>query len=1483
MALCAFVVAIGIAGEAYGANAQIDPETQTCTVNVDYWLPAGRGPNTLTLPQAIYMANQGWNCLNKIEIDVQKIFVTEPIEVKAQGVQIVASDAIVQDVGQVELDFRHFNYGDETCAIRLTRGNITMKDIKIVAIERNGDDEGRNAVCMDAFGNRMQNVNIEGVPGDAFVFTENCDQCSIDNLSGAEGVSGAGVNDIGGDSFNILVPSDGTMSESDSAVQQYEIDNKTGIVQWTQRPTRDGVFEVSTASGGVLMKSNKTTGLKLYPIENEGSISTKFNISGFLADLTSVSEDSSGKIDCRDASRTGQMNLIAIFGSSSSGTEGAGIRFMGFVGKAISGGAKGIRDNGEFSFIMDISSSNDSWTPEFKGVSRIYLVPMMTSPELDINGTPIPGKTVTQIMGRSVGPILLSGGSGSYTDCLEGTAGSSSSHNGSGGSWGSGSTVWELFQDLDDCTANYGVLIQHPSDCTAEKDSDKDGICDMIEMSVHRITVNGNVRWIFSPEDGDCYINDQKLSQWNTADTDADGLIDLVELGGLDPVQIASLWTLNCETDCSVGGVPTPRYTQGNYQGPAWDITALILDDDSDKTLLQPDDQSKPHPNIQDPDSDSDGILDGKEDRARTFHDGFVYENGAPVIDPETGEEKRFMHEYLYPIEGVNNGFFDDPTQYEPTPIECDLTKKQWGGDAGPDGMRDMGVGYGVFVFYVDPNAENGYVLRPLTVNTHWYDANPETPELDSFPDTAEIVGLRCQNSSVAGPRNFNGKHESDKGETDWRKADTDGDCVCDGNTQACEVLDKDPSVVANPQAGNCDLDSQWNHGGDSIMANNGIWLDDNCPNTAYPTRDCDPECIPYEHLFLLAYNPSMPDPDRYMHLSYDNEGDLSTVELLSTDGDSIPDLFQEKKTIIKKLQRRDITSSDPTAVEELDIEVEVLANDLMKLCGDADGDGIPSCVENWRGTCNDTQFLNPNKRDSDGDGLPDGSVGSGTIDVCPFTPMSAGTNDEFVGRDGPYSCDPIKVYRDEQRQGASLPLAYFRDTDGDGLYDAEEDKNVDDNIDKQRGWAKSFETETDWLNKDTDNDTISDFTEVEGWPFPTNPAFADTDEDGLPDNEEDRNGNGKIDFYDRFETRGCDNVYLVTPLVDTDPNHADTDGDGMQDLIELQGADYRGNQFSDDLETMGLAAFLGTDGLIDVISDPTSIDSDGDGLTDTEEYGPNGVLTYASSHPCMWDTDGDLLPDHDTLTGHADPCPMNNDTTCDPTMAAPGADSDSDGLDDYTEMFLTMTDPNNKDTDGDQLFDGEEDKSKDGIIQIWNGETDPNSPDTDGDGLTDGIEVKGATGTDPNIVDTDGDCILDGVEDANHNGIVDPGETSPVSIDTDGDGLPDGSPPQYGYGEDLNCNGIRDVDPATGQYTETSPILPDSDLDGIMDDEEMFYGGYFNINNVDRANTGRGNCQLAPHATADASHALMLMMLGLSLAVIFRARKSLRLRKDRV
>ena len=127
--------------------------------------------------------------------------------------------------------------------------------------------------------------------------------------------------------------------------------------------------------------------------------------------------------------------------------------------------------------------------------------------------------------------------------------------------------------------------------------------------------------------------------------------------------------------------------------------------------------------------------------------------------------------------------------------------------------------------------------------------------------------------------------------------------------------------------------------------------------------------------------------------------------------------------------------------------------------------------------------------------------------------------------------------------------------------------------------------------------------------------------------------------------------------------------------------------------------------------------------------------------------------------------------------------DKDHDGLTKREELKLG-TDPNNPDTDGDGLSDGDE---------VLKYHTDPLKVDTDGDGLTDGDEVM-KYHTDPLKVDTDGDGLSDGDEVLKYH-------TDPLKVDTDGDGLSDGD-------EVLKYH--------------TDPLKVDTDGDGLTDGEEV-------------------------------------------------------------
>jgi len=128
-------------------------------------------------------------------------------------------------------------------------------------------------------------------------------------------------------------------------------------------------------------------------------------------------------------------------------------------------------------------------------------------------------------------------------------------------------------------------------------------------------------------------------------------------------------------------------------------------------------------------------------------------------------------------------------------------------------------------------------------------------------------------------------------------------------------------------------------------------------------------------------------------------------------------------------------------------------------------------------------------------------------------------------------------------------------------------------------------------------------------------------------------------------------------------------------------------------------------------------------------------------------------------------------------------SDKDNDGLGKCLEKEIG-TDPNNPDTDGDGLNDGEE---------YLTYKTDPLKVDTDGDGLSDYEEVK-VTKTNPLIADTDGDGLKDGEE-------VNKYKTDPLKADTDGDKLNDGD-------EVLKY--------------KTNPLKADTDGEGLTDGDEV-------------------------------------------------------------
>ena len=297
----------------------------------------------------------------------------------------------------------------------------------------------------------------------------------------------------------------------------------------------------------------------------------------------------------------------------------------------------------------------------------------------------------------------------------------------------------------------------------------------------------------------------------------------------------------------------------------------------------------------------------------------------------------------------------------------------------------------------------------------------------------------------------------------------------------------------------------------------------------------------------------------------------------------------------------------------------------------------------------------------------------------------------------------------------------------------------------------------------DSDGDGLDDDVEPIIGTDPNNP---DTDGDGTGDGQEDADGDGITNLE---EVTGSENDgYGNEP---TNPNDADSDDDGLTDgqEIDLTGTD------PNNPDTDG-------DGTSDADEDP-----DGDGLTNLEEVtgSENDAFGNEPTDPLDADSDDDDLTDGEetSSTPATDPNTPNDEQNV--------VDSDDDGLTD-TEEGVLGTDPNDPDTDGDGLLDGEE-------VNTY--KTDPLDADTDGDTLSDGREVL-KVGSNPKKKDTDKDGLKDGQEVKRY-------KTNPLKKDTDGDGLKD----------KVEIKGTANK--AWGKCP-TNPKRKDSDRDGLTDREEI-------------------------------------------------------------
>jgi hypothetical protein len=294
----------------------------------------------------------------------------------------------------------------------------------------------------------------------------------------------------------------------------------------------------------------------------------------------------------------------------------------------------------------------------------------------------------------------------------------------------------------------------------------------------------------------------------------------------------------------------------------------------------------------------------------------------------------------------------------------------------------------------------------------------------------------------------------------------------------------------------------------------------------------------------------------------------------------------------------------------------------------------------------------------------------------------------------------------------------------------------------------------------DLDADNYADALE---WDLGLDPNNPDTDADGVADGDEitiygteatvaDTDGDGVLDGEELFGS-------LTDPLVWNDPSTDASTQSMAQEATSAptQTLEQQSEVVPLDQETTenltasnGDAAALGPTG--DASAAPGNVTRDGVPVSGTALLGPDGKYSVTENSPPVVSVSGETTgvsvvpapgsaPVAEAVVEPvaAEPVatePVATDTAVADTAVASETDLDADNYDDAAELQVGL-DPNNADTDGDGIADGDE---------VDMSFTDPFTSDSDGDGLVDGDELY-ATGTDPLVWDTNGNGLSDGEE----------------------------------------------------------------------------------------------------------------------------------------
>lgn len=827
-------------------------------------------------------------------------------------------------------------------------------------------------------------------------------------------------------------------------------------------------------------------------------------------------------------------------------------------------------------------------------------------------------------------------------------------------------------------------------------DTDNDKINDFAEINTFRTYPNN------TDSDNDTLDDYEEIFLYLTNplnnDTDFDKLADAVEV---------SVYFTN----------PLSNDSDSDYMYDEWEVRYSL------------------NPLINDTNDDPD--LDGLNNFAEFL-------NGTNPQSNDTDEDtlNDFEELYILHTNPSNNDTDGDNLEdaFEILIQNTDPLNNDTDSDSMPDGWEAE--------FGLNPNVNDAFADFDLdgllNLYEYEYGANPcqNDSDLDGFSDFYEvyILGTSPNNTDTE----FDGMPDSWEVFFDLNAVYNDAfeDADADGLPNIFEYKNK-----ANPRVADTDSDGltdkeevQIFHTKPYTDDSDNDSINDFAEVKEYHTNpnanDTDSDSLPDNWEIRYKTNPSRHDSNEDQDadtLTNFEEFILRTNPLLDdTDSDSLSD-FDEVRVY---MTNPNCSDSD---LDGLDDYQEITKYHTNPLMSDTDFDMLPDAWEITYG-------LDPNHSDSDED--------SDNDSVTNLEEYYSGSNPFLVDSDSDglsdsseintHRTDPAKADTDNDALTDARELRYgtdplYFDSDFDGVLDGSEvdhyftnplsiDSDGDTMID---GWEIRYGLNPlyDDSRNDIDSDGLSNSIE---YSLMSNPLLTDSDNDQLDDLWEYLHGTNLINIDSDSDGLGdgWEVLYGFNPLLFD--SSGDSDSDGLSNLEEYQ---YRSSPLNSDSDHDDLSDFLeahvyntnlmsndsDSDSLLDAYeivilgTNPLSPDSDQDGLPDSWElhYGLNATLN-----------DADFDGDSDEFTNLME---YNHGT--DPN----NADTDSDSLNDYTEVYIFDTLPCSADSDNDNLTD---------FYEVFISATNPRLPDSDFDELTDSLEIQ--IGTNPNLVDTDFDGISD-------------------------------------------------------------------------------------------------------------------------------------------